>query len=196
MFEDNRRARALFGQFDEHLAIIERDLHLQASTRGNQVTLAGSAVATDQARRVLDMLYGRLESQAEIAAGDVLVQVRACGICGSDIHGYDASTGRRIPPLVMGHEAAGTIERLGALQRVPRGPSPVKRLGHVVVKTSDFRTSEAWYKRRFGMLTSDEVYIGSEDNALGAFLRCIAMRHSRQWWQWVNSLLLHSRRTA
>ncbi|RPI57353.1 MAG: galactitol-1-phosphate 5-dehydrogenase [Acidobacteria bacterium] len=44
---------------------------------------------------------------------DVLVRVRACGICGSDIHGYDGSTGRRIPPLVMGHEAAGIIERAG-----------------------------------------------------------------------------------
>ncbi|MFZ9992180.1 MAG: alcohol dehydrogenase catalytic domain-containing protein, partial [Opitutales bacterium] len=45
---------------------------------------------------------------------DVLIQVRACGICGSDIHGYDGSTGRRIPPLVMGHEAAGVIAGVGA----------------------------------------------------------------------------------
>jgi L-iditol 2-dehydrogenase len=45
---------------------------------------------------------------------DVLVRVRACGICGSDIHGYDGSTGRRIPPLVMGHEAAGVVEHVGA----------------------------------------------------------------------------------
>ncbi len=49
----------------------------------------------------------------DIADDEVLVRVRACGICGSDIHGYDGSTGRRIPPLVMGHEAAGTIERTG-----------------------------------------------------------------------------------
>ena len=45
---------------------------------------------------------------------DLLVQVRACGICGSDIHGYDGSTGRRIPPLVMGHEAAGVVAEVGA----------------------------------------------------------------------------------
>ena len=50
----------------------------------------------------------------EIAANDVLVRVRACGICGSDVHGFDGSTGRRIPPLVMGHEAAGVVERVGA----------------------------------------------------------------------------------
>ena len=49
----------------------------------------------------------------DIGDEDVLVRVRACGICGSDIHGYDGSTGRRIPPLVMGHEAAGVIERTG-----------------------------------------------------------------------------------
>jgi L-iditol 2-dehydrogenase len=47
------------------------------------------------------------------AADEVLIQVAACGICGSDVHGYDGSTGRRIPPLVMGHEAAGVIAAVG-----------------------------------------------------------------------------------
>jgi L-iditol 2-dehydrogenase len=45
--------------------------------------------------------------------GQVLVRVAACGICGSDVHGYTGSTGRRIPPLVMGHEAAGTVAAVG-----------------------------------------------------------------------------------
>jgi L-iditol 2-dehydrogenase len=45
---------------------------------------------------------------------DVLVRVEACGICGSDIHGFDGSTGRRRPPLVMGHEAAGVIVQVGS----------------------------------------------------------------------------------
>src|SRR6201997_1006680 len=48
------------------------------------------------------------------AAGEVLIRVAACGICGSDVHGYDGSSGRRIPPIVMGHEAAGTIAAVGA----------------------------------------------------------------------------------
>jgi L-iditol 2-dehydrogenase len=47
------------------------------------------------------------------AADEVLIRVAACGICGSDVHGYDGSSGRRIPPLVMGHEAAGTIAVAG-----------------------------------------------------------------------------------
>jgi L-iditol 2-dehydrogenase len=46
---------------------------------------------------------------------EVLIRVAACGICGSDVHGYDGSTGRRIPPLIMGHEAAGAVVVLGAM---------------------------------------------------------------------------------
>jgi len=45
----------------------------------------------------------------EINTGEVLIEVKACGICGSDVHGMDGSTGRRKPPLVMGHEASGII---------------------------------------------------------------------------------------
>jgi L-iditol 2-dehydrogenase len=45
--------------------------------------------------------------------GELLVRVAACGICGSDVHGFDGSSGRRIPPLIMGHEAAGTVEEIG-----------------------------------------------------------------------------------
>jgi L-iditol 2-dehydrogenase len=45
---------------------------------------------------------------------ELLIQVSACGICGSDVHGYDGSTGRRIPPIVMGHEAAGVVAAVGS----------------------------------------------------------------------------------
>ncbi len=49
----------------------------------------------------------------ELGHDEVLIRVAACGICGSDVHGYDGSSGRRIPPLVMGHEAAGTVAAVG-----------------------------------------------------------------------------------
>ena len=52
--------------------------------------------------------------EPEVGTKDVLIQVKACGICGSDVHGYDGSTGRRIPPLIMGHEAAGIVAKAGA----------------------------------------------------------------------------------
>jgi len=51
--------------------------------------------------------------EPSLGSGELLVRVAACGICGSDIHGYDGSTGRRIPPVVMGHEAAGTVVAWG-----------------------------------------------------------------------------------
>ena len=59
-------------------------------------------------------LHFRDVPEPEMAAHDVLIQVKACGICGSDVHGYDGSTGRRIPPIIMGHEAAGVISKIGA----------------------------------------------------------------------------------
>lgn len=44
---------------------------------------------------------------------EVLVRVKSCGICGSDVHGMDGSSGRRQPPIIMGHEASGIIEEIG-----------------------------------------------------------------------------------
>jgi L-iditol 2-dehydrogenase len=51
--------------------------------------------------------------EPSIAPDEVLVRVKACGICGSDVHGMDGSTGRRIPPIIMGHEAAGVVADVG-----------------------------------------------------------------------------------
>lgn len=61
--------------------------------------------------------YGRLSyedyPEPKAGPGEVVVRVAACGICGSDVHGMDGRTGRRIPPLIMGHEAAGVIAARG-----------------------------------------------------------------------------------
>src|SRR5437763_16137098 len=53
-------------------------------------------------------------------AGEVLVQVAACGICGSELGSFAARSARRVPPLVMGHEFAGTVEALGEGVAKPR----------------------------------------------------------------------------
>jgi L-iditol 2-dehydrogenase len=57
----------------------------------------------------------------------VLVRVRACAICGSDVHGYLGHTGRRTPPMVMGHEFSGVVEAAGA--RVTRWKAGDRVLG-------------------------------------------------------------------
>ena len=59
-------------------------------------------------------LYLRDVPRPSVASHEILIQVKACGICGSDVHGYDGSTGRRIPPLIMGHEAAGVVAEVGS----------------------------------------------------------------------------------
>ncbi|MBP6012936.1 MAG: VOC family protein [Alphaproteobacteria bacterium] len=61
--------------------------------------------------------------------------------------------------------------RRNELKRVGQGPSHVIRLGHCVLNVVDFRASEAWYKERFGFITSDEIKL-SPEFALGAFMRC------------------------
>ena len=47
------------------------------------------------------------------APNEVLIRVQAVGICGSDVHGMDGSSGRRVPPIIMGHEASGIIAEVG-----------------------------------------------------------------------------------
>ncbi|MDK2799586.1 MAG: (R,R)-butanediol dehydrogenase / meso-butanediol dehydrogenase / diacetyl reductase [Clostridiales bacterium] len=59
--------------------------------------------------------YLKWEDIEDVSPGkdEVLIKVKAVGICGSDVHGYLGITGRRIPPMVMGHEFSGIIEEVG-----------------------------------------------------------------------------------
>jgi len=75
-FENNQLATQLFGQFDEHLAMIEKMLGIEAVARGNQVQLSGDETTVQQARMALDHLYGRLEQNEAIEQGDVTGAVR------------------------------------------------------------------------------------------------------------------------
>jgi len=59
--------------------------------------------------------------EPEIGPQDVLVRVHSCGICGSDVHGFDGSSGRRIPPVIMGHEASGVVAKAGSAGRFREG---------------------------------------------------------------------------
>ena len=75
----------------------------------------------------------------EIGSEDVLLKVAACGICGSDVHGMDGSTGRRRPPIIMGHEAAGVICRgVGSTRARLEGGRPRHfRLHHLLRQCCD-----------------------------------------------------------
>ena len=76
-----------------------------------------------------------------VGPGEVLIAVKACGICGSDVHGMDGSSGRRQPPIIMGHEAAGLIAEAGA---GVEGWEPGQR----VTFDSTIYCGECWHCRR------------------------------------------------
>ncbi len=75
-FDDNRLASELYGQYDQHLALIEQRLGVQASARGNHVTVRGSAEACTHAVEVLESLYQRLKRGQDVTLGDVDGAVR------------------------------------------------------------------------------------------------------------------------
>lgn len=74
-------------------------------------------------------------------------------------------------PDDLPRNTAAAKPRQRATVRLDPTPSHIRRIGHAVLKVSDFRRSEEWYKARFGFLTSDEVE-AAKDVPLGAFMRC------------------------
>ncbi|QSZ55736.1 PhoH family protein [Rhizobium sp. ZX09] len=75
-FENNRIAGELFGQFDQNLKLLEQRLNIDARPRGNSVAITGDVVSTNQARRALDFLYGRLLKGGAVELSDVEGAIR------------------------------------------------------------------------------------------------------------------------
>lgn len=92
-------------------------------------------------------------------SGEVLLRVRACGICGSDVHGYLGLTGRRLPPMTMGHEFSAEVVENG------QGAEKFKPGDAVIVQPINFcgtckncregRTNMCLNKKFFGVLDCD-----------------------------------------
>ena len=56
-------------------------------------------------------LIYREEKNPKLVKGESIIKVSASGICGSDMHAYHGKDDRRVPPLILGHEISGTIEK-------------------------------------------------------------------------------------
>lgn len=107
-----------------------------------------------------------------ITCDEVLIQVKAAGICGSDVHGMDGSTGRRIPPIIMGHEASGVVCETG--ENVRNWKS-----GDRVTFDSTIYRLDDWYSRR-GLynLSDNRMVLGvscGEYRRHGAFAGFVAV---------------------
>ena len=70
-FDDNRLLSSLFGEHDEHLALIENRLGVDITPRGNRIAVRGSEEARDKASQVLERLYGLARQGHDIGPGDV-----------------------------------------------------------------------------------------------------------------------------
>ena len=105
-----------------------------------------------------------------IGSEDVLIRVKACGICGSDVHGMDGSTHRRQPPLIMGHEAAGVIEQTGKNVRN-------FRVGQSVTFDSTIYCGKCFYCR------SGSTSLCDHRKVLG--VACDEYRHDGAFAEWV-----------
>jgi phosphate starvation-inducible PhoH-like protein len=110
-FDDNRLASALFGQYGQNLALIERRLGVVADQRGNHVTIEGSQDACEQARRVLETLYEQLKRGGELLSGDVEGAIRMALAQGS-LFDFDSERAR------------GQFEEINLRKRPVRARSP------------------------------------------------------------------------
>ena len=111
-------------------------------------------------------------SDPQVAEDEVLIEVRACGICGSDVHGMDGSTGRRRPPIIMGHEASGVIAEVGG-KVTGWGP------GDRVTFDSTVYCGSCWFCRRGAINLCDNrrvLGVSCEDyRQHGAFAEYVAV---------------------
>jgi len=106
---------------------------------------------------------------------EILVRVKAVGICGSDVHGYTGQTGRRIPPIIMGHEASGVVEAIG------RNPRNVAVGDRITFDSTVYCNQCRWCRLGRVNLCDDRKILGV---SIPAFRRegCMAEYVVMPWW--------------
>ena len=144
---------------------------LHATERGDP----GFAALGLRAASLADLRRLAAAEGAEIQALDAPGGGQMVALSDPDGHRVEIVAGQEMaPPLPLPvHEAWNTAQKQKRLRRVKRtgAGAHAVRLGHCVLNVANFRTSERWYKDRFGFLTSDEIAVTPEFS-LGAFLRC------------------------
>ena len=127
-----------------------------------------------QSRAELEKLGAHDDVQVEAAeapGGGIRVSLRDPDGVAIDVVAEQTSAPAGAPSRDALINSASERRRFREPVRFAPGPSRVYRLGHAVLNVTDFARSEAWYKERFGLLTSDQIEI-EPGKPLGAFLRC------------------------
>ncbi len=135
------------------------------------VGLAFQAVSEADLKAVADANGTSVEDRTEPGGGKRVLVHDPDGFPIEVVHGLDKLDILDVQTIAPPNER---IEkpRLGTEKRMQRGPSHVHRLGHVVLNVTDYPKSFAWYHEQFGLVKSDEVYVGDEERVIGAFTRC------------------------
>ena len=102
-------------------------------------------------------------------AAEVLIKVASVGICGSDFHGYAGKTGRRNPPMVMGHEFCGTIVETGS------DVANLKIGQKVVVQPIIYCCQCEYCKKDQTSICPKKTFIGVDMGMIGGFSEYVAV---------------------
>jgi phosphate starvation-inducible PhoH-like protein len=116
-FDDNRLLPGLFGEHDQHLALIERELGVSLVSRGNKLAISGPPDAVETARNALTALYQRLKRGLEVARPEVDAALR---------HARAEEGGAE--PNLFGSASDGSAVRTPRRLVTPRTPAQARYL--------------------------------------------------------------------
>mgnify|MGYP003627933180 CR=1 FL=1 len=145
-------------------------LHATSQGEPGFVAIGFRASSLDDLRRLAEAESADLEAHDAPGGGYVVRLTDPDGYVVEVVAGQEPLQPLALPPREK-HNDARSKARERAPLRLAEGPANVVRLGHAVLEVTDFRTSEAWYKARFGFITSDEIEM-APGMTIGAFLRC------------------------
>lgn len=145
-------------------------LHVTEPGEARFLAVGLRAASLDDLERLARTEGVTVEPLGEPGGGSVVRLIDPDGYRVEVVAGQDVNV--PLPPFAdLPRNTAAEKPRLRMAVRLESAPAHIQRIGHAVLRVKDFRTSEAWYKARFGFLTSDEIE-AARDVPLGAFLRC------------------------
>src|SRR6202012_5140051 len=133
----NRRSRAARGSSERICATGERNRSMGMKTR---------AAVAFEAKKPLEIVELDLEGPK---AGEVLVEIKATGICHTDAYTLDGFDSEGLFPSVLGHEGAGIVREVGA------GVTSVKPGDHVIpLYTPECRQCKSCLSQKTNLCTA------------------------------------------
>ena len=149
-----------------------RHLHVTEKGAPGFIGLAWYAADEDDLRRLAKLPGASAVELVDEPGGGKRVRLK-------EPNGYQIEVLAGVAPLApisVTRQAVNTgaemLKRKGELYRRRTGPSQVMRIGHGVMCTPRLEETVRWFRETLGLIASDDLYVGSKDNLIGAFSRC------------------------